>query len=68
VTSVRLEPAVVLDARSSIGFDVALVWDPAANHVWVDVLHVGSSERFILPTTFERARRDFHHPFAALLP
>jgi hypothetical protein len=58
---------VELETRSSLAFEVSLLWEPAANELWVDVLHPASGERFEIPTTPDRAQDAFWHPFAYAL-
>ena len=55
-----------LDRRSNNGIEVALLWNPHGNRVWVAVEDARTEETFELEIDPADALDAFHHPFAYL--
>jgi hypothetical protein len=55
-----------LDRRSTNGIEVALLWSPRTNRVWVAVEDAKTDESFELDVDPARALEAFHHPYAYL--
>jgi hypothetical protein len=53
-----------LDRRSSHGLEVALLWDPHSDRVFVEVTDERTAERLQLQVDAARALDAFHHPYA----
>jgi hypothetical protein len=50
--------------RSSNGIDVALLWSPTTNRLFVAVADESTGDRFTVDAPRERALDVFNHPFA----
>ena len=55
-----------LDRRSNDGIDVALLWSPRTNRVWVSIEDARTDESFELDIDPACALDAFHHPYAYL--
>ena len=53
-----------LDARSNDGIDVALLWNPQTNRVWVSVVDGKRGDAFVLDVDPSDALDAYHHPYA----
>ena len=59
------EPTIrELDSRTSDGFDVKLLWNSAANRIFVTVNDQRHGGVFTLEVDAATALEAFHHPFA----
>jgi hypothetical protein len=52
-----------LDARSSDGLDIRLLWNPADGSVMVTVADARTDEHFLIPVASHEALKAFRHPF-----
>jgi hypothetical protein len=53
-----------LDRRAAHGIDVALLWEPQTNRVFVAVTDERTDERLHLAVNAADALDAFHHPYA----
>ena len=53
-----------LDDRSNEGIDVALLWNPQTNRVWVSVVDGRRGDAFVLDVDPSDALDAYHHPYA----
>ena len=54
--------------RSSNGIDVALLWSPTTNRLFVAVADDRTGDRFTLDAPADEALEVFNHPFAYATP
>lgn len=55
-----------LDRRSNDGIDVALLWSPHTNRVWIEIEDARTEQSFELDVDPADALDAFHHPYAYL--
>jgi hypothetical protein len=55
-----------LDRRSNDGIDVALLWSPRTNRVWVSIKDARADQSFELDVDPACALDAFQHPYAYL--
>jgi hypothetical protein len=53
--------------RSSDGIDIALLWSPTTNRLFVSVADGRTGDRFTVDAPTDRALDVFNHPFAYAL-
>jgi hypothetical protein len=57
-----------LAQRSSNGIDVALLWSPTTNLLFVEVADNSTGDRFTVDAPRDKALDVFNHPFAYATP
>jgi hypothetical protein len=61
-------PMTELAHRSSDGIEVALLWSPTTNRLFVAVQDGRTGDQFTVDAPKDRALDVFNHPFAYALP
>lgn len=64
VAETPIEQLRELDRRSCNGINVALVWEPETNCVFVGVIDEGTGSEFAIEVDPANALDAFYHPFA----
>ena len=59
-----MAPLLEIDHRANCGIDVSLMWDRAADTLYVQVIDWGTDEDYTFAVDRDHALDAFRHPFA----